>query len=299
MPIKKTKDKKRSNSIQMPVEIPDFEIDPMMRLSKYISKYEYTGPFSKILGPRCFSALVVGKRGSGKSEITKQMIEMLESDIPMENRWLLSGTSTLDNTLGDYFPYKNTGKTLQTIYNIQEHIMRDRLDLINKAAIEFKKVYIKRYDITDIAQIDEAHFTNMFCEALKMIKSEPYLLVLDDCISVIQNDIRILNALITEHRHWNLAVIITTQHFKKIPAIVRTNSIYNFLFSAGEEEMRKMYESLSYLPFKEFEKLFNSATQGYDCLLVDTSRPKGPQWYSYVINEKDKPFDLIPYNDTI
>ena len=87
-----------------------------------------------------------------------------------------------------------------------------------------------------------------------------------------------MSKLITTNRHMNISVIVLSQYFKKLPAIVRTNASYTMVFPSSEAECLKIADELCppNLNKKQFMTLIRHATsEPYNFLSINSrAEPK-------------------------
>ena len=85
-----------------------------------------------------------------------------------------------------------------------------------------------------------------------------------------------MSKLITTNRHMNISVIILSQYFKKLPCVVRTNASYTMVFPSSEAECLKIAEELCppNLNKKQFMTLIRHATaEPYQFLSINSRSP--------------------------
>jgi hypothetical protein len=82
----------------------------------------------------------------------------------------------------------------------------------------------------------------------------------------------LINNLTIKHRHLRCNLIFTTQSFKQIPPVIRTNiDIYCiFKSSSYNEILNKVYEDVSgFVKYDDFVELYEHATEDrHDCLTI-------------------------------
>jgi hypothetical protein len=101
------------------------------------------------------------------------------------------------------------------------------------------------------------------------------ILILDDCVGLMKNAHK-LEALCSRYRHLNgMSMIITSQIFKGIPVMPRSNCTGWILhLTHNEGDRKKMSEELSG-KFKDFDKHYEEATMApYNFLFCDMERSK-------------------------
>ena len=100
----------------------------------------------------------------------------------------------------------------------------------------------------------------------KRIEAEKPLcgfMIFDDCLEGPQWKEKELRSLITQVRHYNITVIISTQHPTAIPPIFRTNTWQAFLFFMGTEDaMKSLWKNYGQMvgTFADFKEFYTAAT---------------------------------------
>jgi len=86
-----------------------------------------------------------------------------------------------------------------------------------------------------------------------------YLIILDDCLGYIKPR-SYATYLCSRYRHYKISLIITSQNFRSIPNVIRTNATFYLLFSTtNKKEYGKYVEEFSGL-FRDFDKIYHQAT---------------------------------------
>lgn len=96
-----------------------------------------------------------------------------------------------------------------------------------------------------------------------------YLIILDDCLGYIKPH-SYVTFLCSRYRHYKISMIFTSQNFRSIPNIIRTNATFYLLFkTTNKKEYVKYLEEFSGL-FEHFEAIFSKATeQPYNFLFLN------------------------------
>lgn len=96
-----------------------------------------------------------------------------------------------------------------------------------------------------------------------------YLIILDDCLGYIKPK-SYVSYLCSRYRHYRLSLIFTSQNFRSIPNIIRTNASFYILFkTTNRKEYKKYIEEFGGL-FKKFDEIYDEATeQPYNFLYID------------------------------
>ena len=98
------------------------------------------------------------------------------------------------------------------------------------------------------------------------------LIVFDDCAgsgSLKNKQTGIITKIMTQGRHANLSVLITTQKFSLCSTTLRTNITGAIMFNTSQREVEAVAEDLNYLENKkDFIKMFRKATDERNSFLV-------------------------------
>jgi len=70
------------------------------------------------------------------------------------------------------------------------------------------------------------------------------LIVFDDCLGSVNWNSKIMTQLIANRRHYNCSLLITTQHIKKLPPIMRSCVDYCCIFKTSNREVIKVLNSV-------------------------------------------------------
>jgi energy-coupling factor transporter ATP-binding protein EcfA2 len=242
------------------------------------------------LPTKSFSCMVLGSRGSGKSQLIKKLCGIYMPQIEKENRFLLSPTAKLDDTLVDYFDDEN----------IFEDYSDDAIDVITdyiKTRMDKLKQNIKEYTMKKLKVDNEQILDNITKERIekaynknlkKMYKPEHNILIIEDALGTFKIKSK-LTYLFTRHRWYNLTIIISSQSFRSLPVVMRNNCVLNFIFQTNNKELKKIAEEFSnYRYDNNFIRMFNKYVYGYNTLLINRTKPKTKQYFQNI----DKYIDM-------
>ena len=108
----------------------------------------------------------------------------------------------------------------------------------------------------------------------------PGLLILDDCLGAANFQSDVFTRLASAGRHYQISLWISTQHFYKLPPVLRTNADYMFILGVQNERVAKaLWEEFGGLGFETWKTLrafAASATRDYGALCVDNTNAKSP-----------------------
>jgi energy-coupling factor transporter ATP-binding protein EcfA2 len=229
-----------------------------------------------------FSCMVLGSRGSGKSQLIKKLCQIYMPQIKEENRFIISPTVYLDNTLSEFFTDEDNKFSEYTdeIIDVIIDIIQERM---NKQKEQIKKDTIKRLGINDdeiledkVKQKIEKHYKQ---NLEKYYKPENNILIVEDSLGMFKPKSKLV-FLFTRHRWYNLTVIISSQSFRSLPVVIRNNCILNFIFPTNNKELKKITEEFNnFKNDSSFMKMFNKYVYGYNTLLINRTKPKKEQYY--------------------
>jgi len=134
------------------------------------------------------------------------------------------------------------------------------IDLILKSLVEIQK------------QIDQ--------------KNNHMLIILDDMLGYIKPR-SYLAFLCTRYRHFKISLIISSQSFRSIPNVVRTNTSFYIIFSStNNKEVEKQNEEFDGL-FPNFKQLLKKATEKpYKFLYLDLKKVRAFTGFDDIMYEK-------------
>ena len=159
-----------------------------------------------------FTALIIAPRKSGKTTLLSNLMERLLVDYrgPKGQR--------------DYF----------------EHIVLvSPTALIDNSAEGLRKKCDKIYDKYSDAIIDD-----LIATSTELERQYPILLILDDILGILPRH-STLSHFCTRNRHFNISVIITSQHFRAINNVIREKVCALLVFKISNEmEMKALSQEL-------------------------------------------------------
>lgn len=204
------------------------------------------------------TVVIVGRRGTGKTTLI--------TDILHAKRNLPAGIVVSGTEIGNDFYSQFVPKSF--IYNAYDD--------------EIVKRLIKR---------------QMRLKQTKAKHSDCFLL-LDDCLF----DAKFLKSetmrfLFMNGRHFNLMLILSAQYLMDVPAAIRANSDYVFVFNDPIVNNRKrLYDHYYgiFESFKVFEAVYKACTADFECLVLDNTQGSSNVedsvfWYKAPIH---KPFKI-------
>ncbi len=236
--------KKNKDIAEKEIDDNDTEYNPYEIKVKKTNKDDLDQPDSvkaDIFPKLPMGCLIIGKSGSGK---TQAMVNIL----------------TNDNLLGDYF---------DMVYLFTD--AKPDKELIKDLKLPKKNV-ITDFDEEKVKEImDKAERTiqqNGFKESPKIC------MVMDDILSN-QKFLKSKTAtrLATANRHFNISYIFCSQYYKKIPAVIRTNSRYYMIFPSSMSEVEKIADELCSprMSKKQFISYLQYATkEQYSFMAINT-----------------------------
>ena len=150
------------------------------------------------------------------------------------------------------------------------------------------KILYKDDDITKITDNLE-HLNDILRVIVEDQKEseESLLVVIDDCLGLLGSNSSYFSTLCSKYRHYNMSLIITTQSFRSIPLICRSNASAYVLFkSHNKKEIEKLEEEMGGM-FPEFLKLYDEATkEKFSFLYLDMEKATAWLRYDKLLYEK-------------
>ena len=120
--------------------------------------------------------------------------------------------------------------------------------------------------------------------------------ILDDCVFDSWIYCKYFNRLITQVRHYNVLVIITTQYVNKIPPVIRENAFQVCIFNSDtKRSLSILYESYGqkFTTFEDFKKyILNNTGQHRFIYYNRKENEKEKQYLIMRAPKKIKPFRL-------
>lgn len=207
---------------------------------------------------------------SGANEVYKSLKSLDPIDIHLEytDELLLSiidDIKTKNNEFDEYIAYKNLYKRFLKIKSL-EQLTTEELEILEG---------------NDYKRPEE-----IFGDIKPMIT----FIIFDDLIGMgaFNNKSKsVISNLTIKHRHLKINLIFTTQGFKKIPPVVRTNIDIYVIFksSSYNEVLNKIFEDISgYLTLDNFVELYEHATEERNDALVIVNNSLDKQGISYYKN---------------
>lgn len=252
--------------------------------------------------------LYVGSKGTGKSYKLTQLLKFYEESkikdedgVEYEMRTILVCPTASSGANEVYKILKSLNQEEDIHLEYSDELILEILDDIKaKQAqydeyINYKKAYdkfrrsksVERLE-TEELEILETHDFMSPQECFGDIMPKITWIIFDDLIGMGAFNKKaksVLSNLTIKHRHLKTNLIFTTQSFKQIPPVIRTNiDIYCvFKNSSYNELLNKIYEDISgVLTMEEFIELYTHATdEKNDCLtIVNNSMDKrGVRFY--------------------
>jgi hypothetical protein len=245
--------------------------------------------------------LYIGSKGTGKTYKLVQLLKLYEDSKIKDNDGIEYEIQTILIS-----PTANSGaneifKTLKSLdfendvyleYN--DELLLKILDDIKKKDDEFneyinyKKLFNKFKKIKNIKKLNDDELEileqNEFMdpdEVFAEVKPKVIFLILDDLVgsgAFSKKSKSVLSNLVIKHRHLKTNLIFTTQSFKAIPSIIRTNiDIYAiFKSSSYDQILNKIYDDISgFVKKDDFIQLYEYATQQKNDALIIINNSMG------------------------
>jgi len=291
---------------------------------KEIKKYHIK--VHKKAEPRCvnealpsffFNSLFIGITGSGKSYSLVSLLKLYErygvideEGFKCEMRYILiSPTSKSDansvfsllnieeDDIIEEFNYETLENKVSEL--IEEKKMIDEWNLFIKALKKFKK----HEDIDEMTdeelEVLEKYGFEDEGRILKRKATKIYFLICDDMISTglfSRSSKNKFNNLVILCRHHSINIMMTCQHLRSVPPLIRSNCKLYVIFKANnfKKILEGVYEEVSgLLTIEDFEAMYLEATKEMNNHLTIINDKKMLDKYKYRINY-DKYFVFVP-----
>lgn len=251
--------------------------------------------------------LYIGSKGTGKSYKLTQLLQLYEQNkikdtdgIEYDIRTILicptaqSGANEVFKTLKSLDP-----EDIHLEYT--DELLQDILDDIKLKQEEYdgyilyKKLYQKfikakslnTFTMEELNELEEHDYMSAD-EVYGSLKAKVNYIIFDDLIGMGAFNKKaksLISNLVIKHRHLKTNLIFTTQSFKAIPPVIRTNiDIYCiFKSSSYNEIINKIHEDISgYIKLDNFINLYEHATvEKNDCLTIinNSMQSSGTRFY--------------------
>jgi hypothetical protein len=186
------------------------------------------------------TVLVTAKRGSGKSNIIKWLVQA-ERRV-FKKIFLISPTEQVNRFFGDFIP-------ADCIFETYSETWAEQL----------------------IAQMTKVN-TGKTGAALENI-----LLIMDDCISdTNMHQSPTIKKLFTRGRHIGIAVVVTTQYLFSVPPVIRSNSDWVLCGQMNRQSVTILTDEYMSggMERADFVKMYTQATKDYSFLLINNTSVK-------------------------
>jgi hypothetical protein len=252
--------------------------------------------------------LYVGSKGTGKSYKLTKLLQLYEKSVIKDEDGVVYDMRTIlicptaqsgANEVYKILNSLNQDEDIHLEYS-DELVLQILDDIKNRQKeyeefLDYKKVFSKFLKIKSVDKLEtdelELLEQNDFMtpkDVFGDIKPKINFLIFDDLIGMGAFNKKaksVLSNLVIKHRHLKTNLIFTTQSFKQIPPVIRTNiDIYCiFKSSSYNEILNKIFEDINgFVRLEEFIELYEHATdEKNDCLtIVNNSMDKrGVRFY--------------------
>jgi hypothetical protein len=239
--------------------------------------------------------LYIGSKGTGKTYKLVQLLKLYEDSkikdndgIEYEIRTIVIAPTINSGANEVYKSLKSIDFENDVHLEYNDELLLKILDDIKKKDDEFneyinyKKLFNKFKKIKNIKKLNDDELEileqNEFMDpddVFAEVKPKVIFLILDDLVgsgAFSKKSKSVLSNLVIKHRHLKSNLIFTTQSFKAIPSIIRTNiDIYAiFKSSSYDQTLNKIYDDISgFVKKDDFIQLYEYATkQKNDCLTI-------------------------------
>lgn len=292
-------------------------VKPIKDFKKYsirVNKKNEPRSKNEALPSLFFNGIFIGMTGSGKSYSLVSMLKMYEregiyddEDNKCEIRYILvSPTSKSDaNAVFKLLKIEDDDLIDNFSFETLENKVNELIE--EKQSINDHNLYIKalkklrKHDDIDSLTEEELEILDKFGmnddgSTLNRRKTKIYFLIFDDMISTplfSRSSKNKLNNLIILCRHHSICCLLTSQHLKAVPPLIRSNCKVYVVFKSNnfKKVLQNIYEEVSGLITEEqFEEMYLTATEGANdhlTIIIDNKMPKSyrfrKNWNEYFI----------------
>lgn len=131
-----------------------------------------------------------------------------------------------------------------------------------------------------IQTFDEDMIQSIMDRQQKLIKAGKYnrlLLILDDCVSKANFKHTVYETIATQGRHYLVTCWVTSQHYTKIPPIIRTNCDYMMMLgNQSKDSMKKVFEELGgeFENERQFIRIVKPELENYGVFVINHRKSK-------------------------
>lgn len=233
-----------------------------------------------------FNAVLFGKTGCGKSCALYNIIRIYKRFFPIHNRWIISPTIDLDDTLREEFDddqiFRHYSDEIidHIIETVAEDKKRQEEDILQKAKNRLMKQ--KRFaELEDDSELPKELVTETYEKMYKkMFKHENYILICEDLQGQIKGNYDQIAQFCSRSRHYHITCIFTFQNYRQCPNVIRQNARVLIFFNQNDVELKKIEEEHSTFKKKgAFSEMFRDHVKGYDFLFVNYFQPPKDRFY--------------------
>lgn len=114
------------------------------------------------------------------------------------------------------------------------------------------------------------------------------LIIMDDCLGVLNKESKIYNNLVISHRHYRISIIFISQYLKAINPVWRSNFHYLFSSKVSNYENLKKYKEIWFNDVQDIQEHFNKYTKGkYRFIFVDLFKPPEEKYKSIKVPKQE------------
>jgi hypothetical protein len=194
-----------------------------------------------------FSLVISEPPKSGKSHLAKYIIYKLDQENQFDWIFIISGTAGIDKTL-NFIPKNRILPPPTGMVDLKNGKKISKIDLLLSKIMNAQKEFKEKGS------------------------NKRLLLIFDDIIGSVGFKSESISKLAATYRHYNISLIIITQHLHYLHPLVRNSSGYAALFRQENQDVLKAsYESYggSFKNLKEWENFISSQTNEHHFIWVD------------------------------
>lgn len=183
-------------------------------------------------------------------------------------------------SLSLFFAKSNSGKSHLMTYLLYNLIRRDCINWVivitctsfnnHWASIVGKEHVYDKFNEEDLINL-----LKMQGNLISSGKSKQGLIIFDDVLGDAKFNAEIFNKIASSGRHYNLSFFISSQHYKKIPPILRGNATYSFFLNQINDLMSRNlheeYYTAKFVNWRVIQQYANKVCENYGALCVQNT----------------------------
>lgn len=138
------------------------------------------------------------------------------------------------------------------------------------------------------------HFLNIQIQCKRKKRA---FLIFDDFLGCFNPKSKFMSKLLSTYRHYNITIIISTQHIKSLPPIFRECTSYSIIFkTSNKNSIKSINENfITDMDEKELQKYINQNCEKYHFILVDMNNNENDKLSVWKINKSNN-YNVLKFN---